>query len=609
MSKSLLSDHLVGESARIRETLKDDGVKYSVDNGVENSYHVDIKGVEEYFNGMKVAFKASNNNSDTSTFEINNLGPVPITKSGTDELDPEDVKADQISILMYDGTNFQIISGTGGTITATRTNRVVLGFESNTFDLGIANFNISKDYIQLYQNSTFIQINEDYTISGSTVTKSSGTWAAGTIFDVIVMKTVQEKADLLYTNMQDDTYTASTDGETEIPFNISFSSTTDKLMVYYQGTRMVEGDNYTLNGTEDGIILQDFVIDSGESVYFEVLKKVTNTDNLTSGSQLNDHSINEVKLSNELIDKINIITANEVNFTDTNVNFTASDLQSALEALNNSSNISFDDTNFFGSSSTVKEALELIGNRTVPVQIISSSDFISGSELSSALGITAGTLQFSNTPWIRFPSHLTPNGKTLYTTLKTIRYGISWDALYQAGAVYGTGSTISDEEQYVLDNDTSYNGTNGTVTRVVQDAQVTVNNANYKVRLFKGANDIYSDDNDTDRSSIGPNNEWNLLMLPLHEHAEDGNWNYPEHVPDNLEDWNLHFNDSEMLTHNNFGAGNRSWCQEFGNYDEGSGEFRRRVDRGYYGASYLCHTNSYYSDERVGWRPVLEIAD
>jgi hypothetical protein len=390
MSKSLLSDHLVGESARIRETLKDDGVKYSVDNGVENSYHVDIKGVEEYFDGMKVAFKASNNNSDTSTFEINNLGPVPITKSGTDELDPEDVKADQISILMYDGTNFQIISGTGGTITATTTN-----------------------------------------------------------------------ADLLYTNMQDDTYTASTDGETEIPFNISFSSTTDKLMVYYQGTRMVEGDNYTLNGTEDGIILQDFVIDSGESVYFEVLKKVTNTDNLTSGSQLNDHSINEVKLSNELIDKINIITANEVNFTDTNVNFTASDLQSALEALNNSSNISFDDTNFFGSSSTVKEALELIGNRTVPVQIISSSDFISGSELSSALGITEGTLQFSNTPWIRFPSHLTPNGKTLYTTLKTIRYGISWDALYQAGAVYGTGSTISDEEQYVLDNDTSYNGTNG----------------------------------------------------------------------------------------------------------------------------------------------------
>jgi hypothetical protein len=98
-------------------------------------------------------------------------------------------------------------------------------------------------------------------------------------------------------------------------------------------------------------------------------------------------------------------------------------------------------------------------------------------------------------------------------------------------------------------------------------------------------------------------------MLPLHEHAEDGNWNYPEHVPDNLEDWNLHFNDSEMLTHNNFGVGNSSWFQEFGNYDEGSGEFRRRVIRGYYGASRLFHHHSYSPNEYDGWRPVLEIAD
>ena len=611
MSNGLLSNNLVGENKRVKDTLKEDGLKYSIDNGVENAYHVDIDGVEEYFDGMKVAFKASTSNSNAATFEINSLGQIPIRKSGTLELDPEDVKQGQISILMYDSTEgaFQIISGTGSSVMVTKTNRVELTSDGSTFDLGISDFNANKDYIQIYQNSTFIAIDEDYSISGSTVTNLNGTWSSGTTFDVIVIKNADEKPDLLYTNVEDDTYVASTNGETNIPFNISFSSATDRLFVYYQGTRMLEGENYSIASGENSIDLNEFSLDSGESVYFEVLKKVSNTENLTSGSQLNNHSINEPKLSNELIDKINIINATGVNFDDTNVNFSASDLQSVLELLNKSSNISFDDLDFFGSASTVKQALELIGKRIIPVQIISASDFITGSELSSQLGITGGTAQFSNTPWIRFPAHLTPNGKVLYTTLKTIRYGIDWDHLYQKGAIYGTGSTISAEEQYVLDHDTSYNGTNGTVSRVTQNAQVTIHNVTYNVRVFKGANDIYSNYSDSDRGSIGPNNEWNNLILPLHEHSKDGNWNYPHYAPDEIESWNVNYDDNELLTHYNFGDGSRSWCQEFGNYDDGTGAFRRRVSRGGNGVSILNAIDSANTHSNRGWRPVLEIAE
>jgi hypothetical protein len=236
--------------------------------------------------------------------------------------------------------------------------------------------------------------------------------------------------------------------------------------------------------------------------------------------------------------------------------------------------------------------------------IVKSRDFITGDELASRLGITEGNSQFSDVDWLKFSW----NGKTLYTPMKTIRNSISWDHLYQKGAVYGTGSTISSGEQFMLDNDTNYNGTDGTVARVAQDAQVTIQNVTFNVRLFKGAsNDPTNNFMDDDRDSIGPANEWNLLMLPIHEFAKTGGWNYSQYVPDDLDNYNIGFTNRDLGTDYTFNLGSRTWCQEVS--DHTAYTYTVRVGRGKVGASYLGLFYSYGTYEYGGWRPVLEIAD
>ena len=176
--------------------------------------------------------------------------------------------------------------------------------------------------------------------------------------------------------------------------------------------------------------------------------------------------------------------------------------------------------------------------------VIPAEDFITGDTLSAELGITQGSSQFSDTPWLKFAF----NQKVLVVSMKTIRHSISWDAIYQAGAVYGTGSDISSGEQWMLDNDSNYS------SRVTQDATVSVNGRTYKARLFKGAGeDPTNSYDDPDRGSLGDANEWNALMLPIHEKARNADWNYSEYVPASVPDWAVYFSDGDLLTYNDFG--------------------------------------------------------
>ena len=56
-----------------------------------------------------------------------------------------------------------------------------------------------------------------------------------------------------------------------------------------------------------------------------------------------------------------------------------------------------------------------------------------GDNLALALGISQGTSQFVDTPWMKFYFR----GKMLFVPVKTIRRSISWNTIYEAGAVYG----------------------------------------------------------------------------------------------------------------------------------------------------------------------------
>ena len=243
---------------------------------------------------------------------------------------------------------------------------------------------------------------------------------------------------------------------------------------------------------------------------------------------------------------------------------------------------------------------EIIMKLTSNIQLLSSADVISGDALASELGITQGTSQYSDTSWIMFPDHLTPNGKQLLVPLKTIRHSVSWDAIYNAGAVYGTGEDISTAEQWMLDNDDNYDSA---TDRVAQDAEVSINGRTYKVRLMRGAADDSTDSYaDSDKGSLGPENEWNALMLPIHEKARTGDWNYPNYVPADVDDWAIYFSDADLLTHQDLGNGSYTWCQETLDTDTSS-----RVNRGRLGVSLLRASSSSITYSSLGWRPVLEL--
>lgn len=142
---------------------------------------------------------------------------------------------------------------------------------------------------------------------------------------------------------------------------------------------------------------------------------------------------------------------------------------------------------------------------------------------------------------------------------------------------------------------------------VNQSKVVTIGGKQYRVRLMKGSGDMPTDSYaDADRGAAGPNNEWNRLILPLHERAKLGNWVYPAYAVDPAgvkitSDWGVGLTDENLRTHYDFGAGSYTWCQE--PLDTANW---RRVGRGSYGASGLSSGYSWGAGGSFCWRPVLE---
>jgi len=228
--------------------------------------------------------------------------------------------------------------------------------------------------------------------------------------------------------------------------------------------------------------------------------------------------------------------------------------------------------------------------------IVPANDFITGDALATAVGVTQGTSQFSDTNWLKFAFQ----GEIYMVPQKPIRHTISWDHLYLQGAVYGDG-LLAGEVGAEHHNLTSSSGTALTATR--QDAAVTVNGLRYEVALLKGgASDPLNSYNDSDRGSLGSANEWNALMLPIHEKAVANNWNYPAYVP-TVNSWDINFSDGDLLAHNKFGNGSYSWCQESSDADPA-----RRVHRGGNGVSSLFANASAYASYNRGWRPRLKLS-
>jgi hypothetical protein len=73
-----------------------------------------VAGITTYKAGQTFKFVAAGANTGAATININGLGAVSITKSGSTALDAGDISAGGTIQVIHDGTQFQLTSGAGG---------------------------------------------------------------------------------------------------------------------------------------------------------------------------------------------------------------------------------------------------------------------------------------------------------------------------------------------------------------------------------------------------------------------------------------------------------------------------------------------------------------
>ena len=141
---------------------------------------------------------------------------------------------------------------------------------------------------------------------------------------------------------------------------------------------------------------------------------------------------------------------------------------------------------------------------------------------------------------------------------------------------------------------------------VTQNRDVVIGGNSYRLQLLKGAaQDPLNSYADADRDTVGPNSEWNSLILPLHVEAKLGNFAYniyAKNAENPVADWGIGLTDTDLSTHSLLGSGSYSWCQETSDIDS-----IRHVVRGGSGVSAAYHSNSWNMNPNYGWRPVLRL--
>lgn len=211
------------------------------------------------------------------------------------------------------------------------------------------------------------------------------------------------------------------------------------------------------------------------------------------------------------------------------------------------------------------------------------SNFISGQDLVNHLGITEGNVIYSDTSWMKFFSH----GKVLFIPQKPILSHVSWKAIYEAGAVFATGDF----------------GPTNSGTDVLQNAQITINGFDFKIRLMTGAttNPGSTEWDCTVEGGGGLDSEWNELIYRVHQDVPEctgaaTNYHGGPQIGNNWEN----YTDADLITSDSSYDGLGTLTQE-------SAQTDTRIQRGFgaiVGYFAILHTSV---SNHNGYRPVLEL--
>lgn len=189
---------------------------------------------------------------------------------------------------------------------------------------------------------------------------------------------------------------------------------------------------------------------------------------------------------------------------------------------------------------------------------VTSAQFYTGTQISTATGVTSGTLHNDTDSWLKFYWH----GQVLFISKKTYRYNLSWDNINSANSIYGVNLGSTGKK---------------TITH-------SGSSTSYDVKLMKGATKDPS-------PSSGGGRQWNELLYRVCTGTETGeigsNWATLSPSTD------LGINSSN---------GSYTWCQEVYQPNTAS-----RVLRGRDSLSYFSDNTSSGTHTSFGWRPCLAL--
>ena len=221
--------------------------------------------------------------------------------------------------------------------------------------------------------------------------------------------------------------------------------------------------------------------------------------------------------------------------------------------------------------------------------IVPTTSLATGSELATAIGLSAGVAQNDTEGYLKFYWH----GKVLFIGKKSYRHTITWDSIKAANAVFGIDLGGSGKKVF------------------------SKNGINYKVALMTGSgkapsNDVQSSEADFAANvamEIGRYSMWNELMYRVHTTFvddiianQDGDANYKK-LTGGVQigaNWANMTNIDLNIYYATGGDGNTTWCQETSSYDSTS-----RVDRGNLRLASLYWYTSSSTSASSGWRAML----
>jgi hypothetical protein len=214
---------------------------------------------------------------------------------------------------------------------------------------------------------------------------------------------------------------------------------------------------------------------------------------------------------------------------------------------------------------------------------VSSAEFISGSALASSIGLTSGTAINDTTDWLKFYWH----GQIHYVPMKPLRHSVSWDHIYDRGAVYGVSSM-------------GLFGKGTAAPSVVQNREVTIGTDTFRVKLLKGAEngDVDGSTSFPAADESGRNSEYNDLIYRVHQDVPSSASGLTYDGGGQIGDNWASYTDTDLVIA--AGDGRYKWAIERRS-DSTSG----RVYRGYVRLSGLHSLTSSGVSTDFGWLPSL----